>query len=54
VLGVFFDDPPKRELRVFGHAVALVQDDQLEPSGPEPHGARETLDLVSHDVDAAI
>jgi hypothetical protein len=54
VLGVFLDDSPQRELRVFGHGIALVEDDQLEPLASETHRARERLDLVSDDVDAAI
>ena len=55
VLGVLFDDSTKRELGVFGHGVALVEDDELEPGvRAETHGGRERADLVPHDVDAAI
>ena len=54
MLGVLLDDPPQRELRVLGHAVALVQDDQLEALAAETHRGGEGLDLVAHDVDAAI
>tara|TARA_B100000767_G_C19615499_1_gene471735 strand:- start:597 stop:881 length:285 start_codon:yes stop_codon:yes gene_type:complete len=54
VFGVLFDYPPQRELRIFRHRVALVQNDQFEPLAAEPHSAGEGLDLIAHHVDAAI
>ena len=54
VFRVFFNDATQRELRVFRHAVALVEDDELEPGRVEAHRGREGLDLVPHDVDAAV
>lgn len=54
VLGVLLDDAPQRELRVFGHAVALVEDDEFETRGVEAHGACEGLHFVAHHVDPAV
>ena len=45
VLGVLLDDAAEGELRVVGHGVGLVEDDELA-------GASELLDLVADDVDA--
>ena len=53
VLGVLLDDAAEGELRVVGHGVGLVEDDELDALVEELAGASELLDLVADDVDAS-
>ena len=54
VARVLLDDAPERELRVLGHRVALVENDQLELVGEDRARRREVDDLLPHDADAAV
>lgn len=44
----------ERKLRVVGHSVCLVEDNQLHAGAEQPLRPRELLDLASHDVDASV
>lgn len=44
----------ERELRVAGHSVRFVKDNQLHAGAEQPLRPRELLDLASHDVDASV
>lgn len=49
-----FATSAERKLRVAGHSVRLVQNNQLHAGAEQPLRPRELLDLASHDVDASV
>lgn len=53
VLGILFDDPPQSILRIGGHGIGLVQNNQFHPALKKLAGARKILDLVPHHVDSS-
>lgn len=48
------DTSAESKLRVAGHGVCLIQDNQLHAGAEEPLRPRELLDLASHNVDTSV